>query len=136
MKEMRSLPTDSRMDLATVVLPEPVPPATPSRNGLSRGLTRRGSSSGAVSIMGSGLSGLVSQASGDRRDSIRAGSSLTAGAVESAPAGLDDAPYRGAAHRAGLAVAAVDAERGLEISAPALAVHEVVERRAAVGDRL
>src|SRR5512146_3284235 len=111
---MRSSPTPSRMARATVVLPEPVPPATPRTQGLNFRLASSGSSSGAVSRIDMGLelrSGMA------RRAGIVTGlgSSLAAGTVIRAAAGLDDPPHRPAAGEARLPLAVVDGERDLEI---------------------
>src|ERR1700720_927402 len=49
MRAMRSSPAASRIERTTVVLPEPVPPATPRMQGLGPGIAASGSSSGAGS---------------------------------------------------------------------------------------
>src|SRR3954469_13409527 len=132
---MRSSPTPSRMARATVVLPEPVPPATPRMQGLKFRPVRSGSSSGAVSRIDIGIRAPFRSW---RRAGIVTGpgSSLASGAVIRAAAGLDDPPHRPAAGEARLPLAVVDGERDLEIAAPPLAVREVVERRPPLGDRL
>src|SRR4051812_9812198 len=116
---MRSAPTASRIARATVVLPEPVPPATPRTH--------------AVRPAGAGEGGA---GTGDIAGIVPAGSTLATRAVVGAAAGLDDPPDGGPAARAGLALAAVGGERDLEVAAPPLAVGEVVERRAALPDGL
>src|SRR5262245_14524110 len=114
---MRSAPTASRMDLATVVLPEPVPPATPRTQGLNFSAETRGSSSGAVSIM----TGSVRPGTAERILSVRR-SSLAAGTIKGAAPGLDDPPHRPPARQAGSSLAVVDGERYLEVAAAPLAV--------------
>src|SRR4051812_7377499 len=64
MRAMRSSPTASRMARATVVLPDPVPPATPRMQDLNFRTERSGSSSVAVSMMDIGW--LRSDAEGGR----------------------------------------------------------------------
>src|SRR5512141_2647409 len=57
---MRSSPTRFRMAFATVVLPEPVPPATPIVSGddVTRGPPRPGPRAGRLARRGSSLEGL------------------------------------------------------------------------------
>src|SRR5262245_17167073 len=132
MRAMRPSPTASRMDRATVVFPEPVPPATPSRQGVLRGDARRGSSSGAVSI----IARLRSRGSRNRGDCTLPGLTLTAGAEVGAPPPLHDAADRRAAGEAGLPFPVVDRERHLEVAGVPLAVGEVIEGGPALMDGL
>src|SRR4051794_5156688 len=109
---MRSAPTASRIARATVVLPEPVPPATPRTHAV-----RPPGAAGGKGGDGRVIAGIVSAAS-----------TLAAGAVVGAPAGLDDAADGGGAGGAGLALAVIGREGDLVVAAPPLAVGEVVER--------
>src|SRR5947209_4522078 len=113
---MRSGPTASTMVRATVVLPEPVPPATPRTQGLNREAARRGLSSGSVSIR-AGMAEDCSS-SGDACP----GSPLAARAVVGAAAGLDEPPHRPAAVEAGLPLPVVGRERDLKVAAAPFAV--------------
>src|SRR5882757_6936298 len=99
MRVMRSAPTASTMARATVVLPEPVPPATPRTQGLNRKSVSRGWSSGSVSTMAGDCSSFPGETC--------LGSSLAARAVVGAAAGLDDPPHGAAADQAGLALPVV-----------------------------
>src|SRR5436305_34707 len=130
MRVMRPAPTASTMVRATVVLPEPVPPATPRTQGLSREAARRGCSSGSVSIM----AGMAGDCSSSRE--TRPKSPLAARAVVRAAAGLDEPPHRPAAGQAGLPLPVVGRERHLKVAAPPLAIGEVVERGPPLGDGL
>src|SRR5713226_4687014 len=139
MRAMRSSPAASRIERTTVVLPEPVPPATPRMQGLGAGIAASGSSSGA----GSSTAWLAPRTG--RSDGVRTpgfyrlrpagrvpgawrSSALAVGAVESAAAGLDQAADEMATPGAGLALAAVGGQRDLELATASLAVGEVVER--------
>src|ERR1700686_54929 len=95
MRAMRSSPAASRIERTTVVLPEPVPPATPRMQGLGPGIAASGSSSGA----GSSTAWLAPRPG--RRDGGRTPgfyrlrspgeSALAVGAVEAAAPRLDEA---------------------------------------------
>src|SRR6202023_719878 len=149
MRAMRSSPAASRIERTAVVLPEPVPPATPRTQGLGPGIAASGSSAGT----GSSTAWLAPRPG--RRDGGRTpgfyrlrptsflppppegrgpSSALTVRAVERAAACLDQATDEVAAAGAGLALAAVRGQRDLELAAAPLAVGEVLERGAALGD--
>src|SRR5260370_25640460 len=127
---MRSTAAAWRIERTTVVLPEPVPPATPRMQGLGPGIAASGSSSAA----GSSTAWLAPRTG--RRDGVRtpgfyrlrpagkvpgersgSGSALAVGAVEGAAAGLDQAADEMAAPGAGLALAAAGGPRDLELAA-------------------
>src|SRR6476661_8082534 len=128
MRVMRSGPTASTMARATVVLPEPVPPATPRTQGLIRESVSRGWSRGSVSTMAGDCSSF-------RREAFF-GSALAAGAVVGAAAGLDDPPHGAAAGEARLPLAVIGRQGHLEVAAAPLAVGEVVEGGPSLGDGL
>src|SRR5882724_5630023 len=158
---MRCWPTASKIARATVVFPEPVPPATPRMQGRGpEGVSKRGRLILVISGFHPSLSSRYSRHpelladDGDERvgpvalppemdeevldgphgrDSM---SALAARTVEGAPPGLDDPPDGGAAGRAGLPRPAVGGERDLEVAAVALPVGEVGERRPPLGDGL